>query len=205
MRKTGLWRLHFNLLRYDWKIGTHTLVESSKGRLYWPPPPPASCRSIYHHCYLGTLQNPHLYSLLIRAWPTGCCSFSRHSTQASPAHPSISSNLSCWPIKPSSLFTAEGGKEDPGSRVHWSVQYHPPQAPGCPPAPACPPVQDISQRVERLSLMAAILCTCFPEKAQELWAYHPTIIHAEHNCEGKWWVTYDCQFHRQAWRMSISL
>lgn len=46
--------------------------------------------------------------------------------------------------------------------------------------------------------MAAVLCTQFPEKAPELWAYQATIIRAEWNYEGKRWVTYDCQFHWQA-------
>ena len=61
-----------------------------------------------------------------------------------------------------------------------------------------PPVQDISQWVEPFSIMAAILCTRFPEKAPKLWAYQVTIVRAGRNYEGKRWVTYDQQFHRQA-------
>lgn len=79
-----------------------------------------------------------------------------------------------------------------------SISDDPPQAPGRPPAPARPPVQEISQWVERFSIMAAILCTRFPEKAPELWAYQATIVRAERNYEGKRWVTYDRQFRRQA-------
>ena len=47
-------------------------------------------------------------------------------------------------------------------------------------------------------MMAAMLTTCFPEKALELWAYQATIIRVEQNYEGKRWVMYDCQYHRQA-------
>lgn len=46
--------------------------------------------------------------------------------------------------------------------------------------------------------MAAIVCTRFPEKVPELWAYQATIIQAERNYGGKRLVTYDCQFCRQA-------
>ena len=45
--------------------------------------------------------------------------------------------------------------------------------------------------------MAAFICTHFPKKVPELWAYQATIIQAERNYEGKRWVTYDRQFHRQ--------
>ena len=79
-----------------------------------------------------------------------------------------------------------------------SVNDEPPQTPGRPPAPARPPVQEISQWIERFSLFAAVLCTRFPEKAPELWAYQATIVRAERNYEGKRWVTYDRQFRRQA-------
>ena len=72
------------------------------------------------------------------------------------------------------------------------------QTPGRPPAPARPPITDISQWVERFSLMAAVLCTRFPDKAPELWAYQATIVRAERNYDGKRWVTYDRQFRREA-------
>ena len=32
----------------------------------------------------------------------------------------------------------------------------------------------------------------------KLWAYQATIILAERNYEGKWWVTYDRQYRRQS-------
>ena len=72
------------------------------------------------------------------------------------------------------------------------------QGSGRPPAPAQLPVTDISQWLERFSLMAAILTTRFPEKAVELFAYQATIVRAERNYEGKRWVSYDQQFHREA-------
>ena len=73
-----------------------------------------------------------------------------------------------------------------------------PQIPGRPPAPARLPITEISQWLERYSLMAAILATRFPEKASELFAYQATIVQAERNYEGKQWVAYDRQFLREA-------
>ena len=69
-----------------------------------------------------------------------------------------------------------------------------------PPSSRLPPVQDILQRVKRFSLMAAIICTRFPDKTPELWAYQTTIIRVKRNYmyKGKRWVTYDRQFRRQA-------
>ena len=60
------------------------------------------------------------------------------------------------------------------------------------------PVTDISQWLERYSLMAALLATRFPDKAPELFSYQATIVRAELNYEGKRWVTYDRQFLREA-------
>ena len=58
------------------------------------------------------------------------------------------------------------------------------------PTPARPPVSDISQWVERLAVMAAIITSCFPDKAPELFVYMATIVRAERNYEGKQWVAY---------------
>ena len=71
------------------------------------------------------------------------------------------------------------------------------QTPGRPPAPARLPVTEISQWVERYSLMAAVLTTRFQAKAPELLAYQATIVRAERNYEGKRWVSYDRQFRRE--------
>ena len=60
------------------------------------------------------------------------------------------------------------------------------------------PVTTISQWLERYSLMAAILCSRFPEKAPELFAYQSLIVRAERNYEGGRWVVYDRQFRREA-------
>ena len=72
------------------------------------------------------------------------------------------------------------------------------QAPGRPPPPARLPITDISQWLERFSLMAATLASRFPEKAPELFAYQATIIRAERNYETGRWVAYDRQFRREA-------
>ena len=66
-----------------------------------------------------------------------------------------------------------------------TVDDNTPQTPGRPPAPARLPITDISQWLERYSLMAAVLATRFPEKAPELFAYQATIVWAERNYEGK--------------------
>ena len=55
----------------------------------------------------------------------------------------------------------------------------------------------ISIWLEKFSIMAAILCTRFLEKAPELLAYQASIIRAERNYEGKQWA-YDRQFRREA-------
>lgn len=73
-----------------------------------------------------------------------------------------------------------------------------PQVPGRPPPPARLPIMDISQWVERYSLMAAVLCSKFPDKAPELFAYQASIVRADRNYEGKRWVAYDRQYRRQA-------
>ena len=46
--------------------------------------------------------------------------------------------------------------------------------------------------------MAAILCSRFPEKAAEIFAYQATIVQAERNYDGEHWVVYDHQFRREA-------
>ena len=72
----------------------------------------------------------------------------------------------------------------------------PTPGPGQPPLPACPPIQDITLWLEKLSLMAALLAICFPEKAPQLLVYQASIVRAERNFEGRWWVTYD-RCHQQ--------
>ena len=72
------------------------------------------------------------------------------------------------------------------------------QTPGRPLAPARLPITEISQWVERFSVMAALLTSRFPDKAPELFAYQAAIVRAERNYEGKRWVTYDRQFRREA-------
>ena len=46
--------------------------------------------------------------------------------------------------------------------------------------------------------MAAVLCSQFPDKAGELFAYQASIVRAELNYEGKRWVAYDRQYRREA-------
>ena len=73
-----------------------------------------------------------------------------------------------------------------------------PQVPGRPPPPARLLITDISQWIKRYSLMAAVLCSKFPDKAGELFAYQASIVRAERNYKGKRWVAYDRQYRREA-------
>ena len=73
-----------------------------------------------------------------------------------------------------------------------------PQVPGRAPPPARLPITNISHGVERFLLMAAVICSRFPEKAPEMLAYMETIVRAERNYEGQRWVTYDRQFRKEA-------
>ena len=59
-------------------------------------------------------------------------------------------------------------------------------------------VQDISQRTECFSRMAAILVTRYPSKSPELWTYQALIVRAARNFEGTAWVAYDRQYRREA-------
>ena len=79
-----------------------------------------------------------------------------------------------------------------------TMDLTPEHVPGRPPPPGRPPIMDVSQWVERYSLMAAVIATRFPHKAPELFAYQATIIRAERNYEAGRWVAYDRQFRREA-------
>ncbi len=70
--------------------------------------------------------------------------------------------------------------------------------PGRPQTPSRPPITDISQWIERYSLMAALVAARFPHKAPELFAYQSMIVRAERNYEAGRWVTYDHQFWQKA-------
>ena len=61
-----------------------------------------------------------------------------------------------------------------------------------------PPITNISQWVERFSIMAAVLTLRYPEKAPEFLAYQALIVRSERNYEGHQWVIYDRQFRREA-------
>ena len=73
-----------------------------------------------------------------------------------------------------------------------------PAVPDRPPPPGRLPISDISQWGERYSLMAAVLCSKYPDKSGELFTYQAPIIRAERNYHGKRWVVYDRQYRKQA-------
>ena len=60
------------------------------------------------------------------------------------------------------------------------------------------PVHDIGLCIECFSRMAAILVSCYPNKAPEMFAYQATIFRAARNFEGNLWVAYDHQYRREA-------
>ena len=61
-----------------------------------------------------------------------------------------------------------------------------------------PPVTDILVWLECFGRLASVLCTKFPDKAAELWAYQTSIVRASRNFEGTAWVAYDRQYRREA-------
>ena len=63
-------------------------------------------------------------------------------------------------------------------------------------APSKPPVTNIKVWLDCYARMVSILCTRFPQKAPESWAYQATIMKAAHHYEGSNWVSYDRQFRR---------
>ena len=79
-----------------------------------------------------------------------------------------------------------------------TMDPEPAMGPGKLPPPGRLPITDISQWLERFSLMAATLVTRFPDKAPEFFAYQATIIRAERNYESGHWVSYDRQYRREA-------
>ena len=64
-----------------------------------------------------------------------------------------------------------------------TIEDDPAPGPSRLPTPARPPIKNISQWIERYSLMAVHLCSRFPDKAPELFAYQATIVRAERNYE----------------------
>ena len=61
-----------------------------------------------------------------------------------------------------------------------------------------PPIKDITLWVQKFSAMAAVLCSRYPKKAPELFAYQASIVRAVRNFEGDHWVSYDRQYRREA-------
>ena len=106
------------------------------------------------------------------------------------------------PLQPRSISTSKGGKEDPGlefvEMAELTIDDLPSQVLGRAPPPARLPITNISHWMERYALLAAVLCSRFPEKAPELFAYAATIVRAERNYEGQRWVIYDRQYRREA-------
>ena len=141
--------------------------------------------------------------------------FSRTTSNSSPAQPAESTRCSSAQSIDSTRSLSIPGPFNPAASLpnklikkildleyvdmsEMTLDAEPEQVPGRPPTPGRPPVTNISQRVERYSLMAATLVSRFPEKAAELFAYQATIIRAERNYEAGRWVLYDRQFRREA-------
>ena len=65
------------------------------------------------------------------------------------------------------------------------------------PRPSKPPITNIHSWLVCYAHMAAVLTTCFPERAVELWAHQTTILHTAHAYEGANWVAYDRLYSRE--------
>ena len=61
-----------------------------------------------------------------------------------------------------------------------------------------PPVTDILSWLEAFGRLASVLCSKYPEKAAEFWAYQSSILRAVKNFEGPARVAYDRQYRREA-------
>lgn len=81
----------------------------------------------------------------------------------------------------------------------WDKATAPSEIPGVPRRPARrAPITNLNIWHECYGKMVAILCTRFPEKSPELWAYQSSIIRAARNYETGAWVAYDRQYRREA-------
>lgn len=58
-------------------------------------------------------------------------------------------------------------------------------------------VPDILSWLQCFSAYAAVLCSRYPAKAKELWAYQATMISEHRRCGGKGWSVYDALFRQQ--------
>ena len=58
-------------------------------------------------------------------------------------------------------------------------------------------VPDMLSWLQCFSAYAAVLCSQYPEKAKELWAYQATMISEHRRCGGKGWSVYDALFRQQ--------
>ena len=61
-----------------------------------------------------------------------------------------------------------------------------------------PPVIDILTWLEAFRKLVAVLCSKYPEKVAEFWAYQGSILRAVKIFEGPAWVAYDRQYRREA-------
>ena len=61
-----------------------------------------------------------------------------------------------------------------------------------------PPVTDIITWPECFGCIAVVLCTKYPEKASEIWAYQTSILRVAKRFEALSWVAYDCQYRRES-------
>ena len=99
-----------------------------------------------------------------------------------PAAPCPSHSPHSWHLQPSSVPSTQSSEGNPllissrclRSQLSMMNSLRPLVA-------HLPPITEISQWIKRFSLMAAVLCTRFQDKALELWAYQATIVRAEHN------------------------
>ena len=58
-------------------------------------------------------------------------------------------------------------------------------------------IPDLMSWLHCYSLFAAIICSKYPEKSREMWAYQATIIGEAKRCGGNGWHLYDAAFRQQ--------
>jgi len=58
-------------------------------------------------------------------------------------------------------------------------------------------IPDMLSWLHCYSLYAAMVCSQYPEKAQDLWAYQATLIGEAKKCGGRGWYLYDAAFRQQ--------
>ena len=58
-------------------------------------------------------------------------------------------------------------------------------------------IPDFESWLQCFSAYAAVICSRYPDKARELWAYQSFMIAEHRKCKGRGWLIYDSAFRQQ--------